>query len=387
MRPRAVYIHIPFCTQKCHYCDFTAYVVDGQPVDDYLTALEKEMKMITKEVPPGQIEAIFIGGGTPTVLTPTQMERLLMGIQKHFPEQSPSIEFTIEANPGTTTPELLTVMKKGGINRISFGVQTFRNTLLREIGRIHDNADIKRSVQQARQAGFQNISLDLMFGLPQQTVADMEETLIEAMKLSPDHISCYSLKVEEGTLFHHLQERKELPLPSEEEEFEMYQLVRSFLVQQGYHQYEVSNFAKPGYESTHNLTYWKNESYYGLGTGAHGYVKPTRYMNIKGVKEYIRQIEGEQRPIADQFSERLEEEIENFMMLGLRLLDGISKQTFYERFGFDVDQIFQAEISDLINQGFLYLEGDRISLTEKGLIFGNHVFGTFIGTLDKIEHK
>jgi putative oxygen-independent coproporphyrinogen III oxidase len=382
MAPQAVYLHVPFCTHKCHYCDFTAYAVGGQPVDDYVSALDKEMALTVANTPPGIIRSIFIGGGTPTVLTPKQMERLLDSVRRHFPNWDENIEFTIEANPGTTSPELLRVMREGGINRISFGAQTFRPDLLERIGRVHGVEEIKRGVELARQAGFANLSLDLMFGLPTQTVDDMETTLKEAVALAPEHFSCYSLKVEEGTLFYHLQERKELPLPAEDAELAMYQLTRSYLAEQGYAQYEVSNFAKPGHESRHNRTYWLNEEYYGLGTGAHGYVRKRRHANIKGVKEYIQRLQDNQLPIQESYQVIREEEMENFMILGLRLMEGVSREKFASLYGIELERAFGQVLTPLMNKGLLERSGDRYRLTEKGLIFGNEVFADFIGGIE-----
>ncbi|SEN03887.1 radical SAM family heme chaperone HemW [Lihuaxuella thermophila] len=379
MPPKAVYIHIPFCTHKCHYCDFTAYVVTGQPVDDYLEALDREMELTVKEVPPEEIEAVFIGGGTPTILTPDQMRRLLESIRERFPRWAADLEFTVEANPGTTGPDLLKAMREGGVNRLSFGAQTFRPDLLRRIGRVHGTEEIKKSVYLAREAGFDNLSLDLMFGLPTQTVSDMEETLEQAVLLNPDHFSCYSLKVEEGTLFHYLYERKELPLPSEDEELEMYQLTRSFLEQHGYRQYEVSNFAKPGRESRHNSTYWRNEEFYGLGAGAHGYMNRTRHANIKGIRQYIDQVQSGIRPVAEVYPVSRQEEIENFMILGLRMMEGVSRSRFASRYGMTVEHAFGPILARLTEKGLLQQQGDRITLTEKGLIFGNEVFASFLG--------
>ncbi|TCP69317.1 radical SAM family heme chaperone HemW [Baia soyae] len=378
MAPKAIYLHIPFCTHKCFYCDFTAYVVEGQPVEEYLTAIDHEMELTVNQVPPKEIDAIFIGGGTPTVLTPAQMKRFLTSIRQKFPNWSPHIEYTIEANPGTTTPELLDVMREGGINRISFGAQTFRADLLKDIGRIHGVSDIERSVRQAREAGFDNLSLDLMFGLPKQTVEDVQDTLERAVALQPDHFSAYSLKVEEGTLFHHLYERKKLPLPNEDDEAQMYLLTRQYLGQHGYDQYEVSNFAKPGRASRHNKTYWYNEEYYGLGAGAHGYMDGVRFANIKGVKEYNARLQKGERPVAESYQVDRNEDIENFMILGLRLMEGVSKDLFLERYGLEMEQVFGHVIMPWIEKGLLHWQGDRLILTEQGLMFGNDVFASFL---------
>nr|WP_028776242.1 radical SAM family heme chaperone HemW [Shimazuella kribbensis] len=378
MSPKAVYIHIPFCATKCYYCDFTAYVMDGQPVDDYIDALIKEIAITVKDSPPGELESIFIGGGTPTVLTPKQMEKLLKAIDFYFPNKSSLLEYTIEANPGTTTPELLKVMHTGGVNRLSFGAQTFEPHLLKEIGRSHGVGEIATSVQDAREAGFSNISLDLMFGLPNQTVEQMKETLKQAVMLAPDHFSCYSLKVEEGTLFYHLEELGQLPLPSEETEFSMYQLIRDDLRSHGYVQYEVSNFAKEGRESIHNTTYWHNEAYYGFGTGAHGYVHHIRHANIKGIKEYIGRINAGERPILQKEQISAQEQMENYFILGLRLLKGVSLNQFQAQFGIPAENVFGDTLKTLQSKKFLAKEGDILRLTEQGLLFGNDVFAQFL---------
>lgn len=378
MNPRSVYIHIPFCTHKCHYCDFTAYVVGGQPVDAYLEALEREMAHTVEAVPPETIETLFIGGGTPTVLTPHQMEALLEAIRRHFPQWSPDLEFTVEANPGTIGEELLTVMKAGGVNRLSIGAQTFRSDLLERIGRVHSVDAIKHSVEQARRVGIENLSLDLMFGLPDQTVADMEDALTQALALEPDHFSVYSLKVEEGTLFHTQLLNGSLPLPSEDDELQMYQRTRKRLAEAGYVQYEVSNFSRVGRQSRHNRTYWLNLPYYGLGTGAHGYTQGRRHQNVKGVKEYIR-LTATGLPIAHVHTVARGEEMENQLILGLRLMEGVSRRTFRNRFGTEIESVFPSVIPDLLAKGLILSEGERYRLTERGLLFGNDVFGAFLG--------
>ncbi|MBW7459754.1 radical SAM family heme chaperone HemW, partial [Paenibacillus sepulcri] len=284
--PSALYIHIPFCTNKCFYCDFNSYVLKGQPVDDYLTALEHEMELTAAALPPQEIRTVFVGGGTPTVLNPVQMERFLSSVKRHFPLYG-DLEFTMEANPGTTDPDKLAAMRAGGVNRISFGVQSFDNGLLEWIGRIHNVDDVYRSIENARAAGFDNLSIDLMFGLPGQTVQLLSESVDRALALELPHYSLYGLKVEENTLFHAMYERNELPLPPEDDELAMYMLLIEKLKGAGFHHYEISNFAKPGFESRHNTTYWRNEPYYGLGAGAHGYARGERHMNIKGVQPYI----------------------------------------------------------------------------------------------------
>lgn len=380
--PKAIYVHIPFCANKCHYCDFTSYVMNGQPVDDYLDALALEMEKTTARVKPEQIGTIYIGGGTPTVLNSPQMKKLLKDLRFYFPDWSGDLEFTVEANPGTTNHELLAVMREGGVNRISFGAQTFRQDLLKKIGRIHGAEEIRESVDLARKAGFDNLTLDLMFGLPGQTVDDVKQSLSEAVLLGPEHFSCYSLKVEEGTRFYDLQQQNRLVLPDEDEELEMYQWTRSFLREKGYKQYEVSNFSRPGYESRHNITYWLNEEYYGLGVGAHGYVDRIRYANVKGIKEYIYQIKNNSLPVKESYLVSTSEDMENFMILGLRLLQGVKQSRFFQRYGVAAEEVFATTLKNLQQKNLLTVDKDWIRLTDQGLLFGNHVFASFLGSVE-----
>lgn len=379
--PRALYIHIPFCTNKCFYCDFTSYVLKGQPVDDYLDALEREMERTAANMPADRIDTVFVGGGTPTVLTPPQMERFLASVKRYFPITEEA-EFTMEANPGTVDPDKLAAMKQGGVNRISFGVQSFDNGLLERIGRIHNTDDVYRSLENARAAGFANLSIDLMFGLPGQTVELLSQSVDKALELDLPHYSLYSLKVEENTLFHTMYERNELPLPAEEDELQMYLLLMERLKGAGYKHYEISNFARPGYESRHNTVYWRNEPYYGLGAGAHGYSNRVRHVNVKGIQPFIDKSKtGFPRLEENEVSEA--EAMEDFMMVGLRLLEGVRASDFAKQFpGRRLDERFGPIISKLEKDGLLEKEAlaeDTVyRLTDKGVIFGNEVFGAFI---------
>ncbi|WP_274651949.1 radical SAM family heme chaperone HemW [Paenibacillus humicola] len=379
--PRALYIHIPFCTNKCHYCDFNSYVLKGQPVDDYLDALEREMEITVSVLPPDDIRTVFVGGGTPTVLTPPQMERFLKAVRAHFPIAD-GAEFTMEANPGTTDPEKLAAMRAGGVNRISFGVQSFDNGLLERIGRIHNVDDVYRSIGNAREAGFDNLSIDLMFGLPGQTVGLLSDSVNRALELELPHYSLYGLKVEENTLFHALYERNELPLPSEDDELAMYMLLIDKLTAAGFRHYEISNFAKPGYESRHNTTYWRNEPYYGIGAGAHGYAKGERHINVKGVQPYIDKARM-QLPRLETNPVSEEEAMEDFMMVGLRLLDGVSGEAFAGQFaGQAIEDVFGPQLRKLLADGLLErtgAPGGGYRLSKRGIPLGNEVFGAFIG--------
>lgn len=379
--PRALYIHIPFCTNKCHYCDFTSYVLKGQPVDQYLTALEQEMQRTTELLPPEEIDTVFVGGGTPTVLTPPQMKVFLDSVKAHFP-LAPNVEFTMEANPGTTDIEKLQAMREGGVNRISFGVQSFDNGLLERIGRIHNVDDVYRSLENARKVGFTNMSIDLMFGLPGQTLEHLSSSVESALALDLPHYSIYSLKVEENTLFHKLYERNELPLPTEDEEFNMFIRLMEMLKAGGYAHYEISNFAKPGYESRHNSTYWRNEPYYGLGAGAHGYANRERHVNLKGITPYI-EAASVKLPRLDSFEVSEQEAMEDFMMVGLRLLEGVRSSNFAKQFGGQtLDQKFGSMTEKLVSSGLLekleFADDTVFRLTPQGVLLGNEVFGAFL---------
>ena len=379
--PRGVYIHIPFCTNKCHYCDFNSFVLKGQPVDEYLDALEREMAATSAMLPPQLIDTVFVGGGTPTVLTPEQMTKFLSAVKRHFP-LADNVEFSMEANPGTTDLEKLQAMREGGVNRLSFGVQSFDNVLLERIGRIHDVDDVYNSIANARTAGFENLSIDLMFGLPGQTVSALQDSVARALKLDLPHYSLYGLKVEENTLFHRLYERNELILPEEEEEVEMYLYIMEQLKNAGRRQYEISNFAKPGFESRHNTIYWRNEPYYGLGAGAHGYAGRHRHVNIKGVQPYIEATRNG-LPRLDSSDVPESEAMEDFMMVGLRLLEGVSNADFGRQFpGHSIQEQFGDIIMRLHDDGLLSVEGDRYRLTDQGVLLGNEVFGAFVTVLE-----
>lgn len=381
--PEAVYIHIPFCTNKCFYCDFNSYVLKDQPVMDYLQALDREMEMTVKNTPPGVIKTIFVGGGTPTVLKPDEMAYFLKSVRKHFPLWDENIEFSMEANPGTTDKDKLEVMKAGGVNRVSFGVQAFQNDLLSGIGRIHNVDDVYRSLENARAVGLHNLSIDLMFGLPNQTVEMLGESIRRALELGLPHYSIYSLKVEENTLFHTLFNKNKLPLPSEEDELEMYLLLMSTMEAAGYNQYEISNFAKPGMESKHNITYWRNEDYYGLGAGAHGYAKRQRHINIKGVNPYI-EASRSGLPRLDAFAISEQEAMEDFMMVGLRMRTGVSDQDFQAQFGRPMIEVFTKSLNKMLHVGLLEQDGDIYRLSKQGILFGNDVFGEFVGALTEV---
>jgi oxygen-independent coproporphyrinogen III oxidase len=379
MMPQSVYIHIPFCTNKCFYCDFNSFVTNNpQLVWDYLEALKREMELTFGGQQLEPVKTIFVGGGTPTFLDHEQMRMFLETVQQYLGSYlAPDVEFTMEANPGTTDVEKLRLMRELGVNRLSFGVQSFDNALLKRLGRIHDTDDVYRSVENARSVGFDNISIDLMFGLPDQTMPIFRDTLEKAFALGTTHFSAYSLKVEENTLFHTLYQKDQLPLPSEETELEMYLVLIEEMEKRGYEQYEISNFAKPGFESKHNKTYWLNNDYYGLGAGAHGYVNGERHVNAGPLAVYL-QMSKKGLPRVDQFAVPREDAMEEQMILGLRLREGVELERFASRFGVAAGEVFGSIITEEMEKGMLEEKEGFLRLTRKGLPLGNEVFARFL---------
>ncbi|WP_223127999.1 radical SAM family heme chaperone HemW [Pasteuria penetrans] len=382
--PTALYVHIPFCPKKCHYCDFVAFRPhSGLDQEDYVEALLREAALVRQICPPRPLKTLFFGGGTPTLLTPKQLLRLGEGLLGFFPLSGGDSEWTVEGNPETLVTaeggERLRILRSLGVNRISLGAQAFTDSLLKKLGRIHGVETILRAVEGVCRAGFHNFSLDLMFGLPGQTCDQWKDTLRQALSLEPKHFSCYHLGVEKGTRFHHLQQQGCLSLPDDDDIYEMYQFVRRQLSDQGYIHYEVSNFCLPGYECRHNVTYWENREYYALGTGAAGYVGGKRTMNTGQLRTYIEKVAKGARPLVEERQEPLQETMENFFIMGLRLARGVSIADFFRRYGRDPDEVFSGLRQRLVGQGLLTVEGDRWQLTEKGLLQGNTVFSGFLG--------
>jgi len=375
---KGAYIHIPFCEHICYYCDFNKYFLKNQPVDDYLQALDREMALADDDGIETCLETIFVGGGTPTALNARQMAFFLESVKTRLNPHDSIKEWTMEANPENMDEEKLALMKQFGVNRLSIGVQTFNDRLLKAIGRAHDRASVLRAFRLARRIGFDNVSLDLMFGLPGQTAEDLKASLKEACALEPEHLSIYSLQIEPRTIFYNRLKNGTLKLPDQDMEAEMYEYIMDFLDAHGYKQYEISNFTKPGFESRHNLLYWNNEEYYGFGAGSHGYVQGERVVNAGAVKGYIRRIRetGSARtashPVTPQ--EKMEEE----MFLGLRKIDGVSKREFYRKFGRTMHDLYGESIDRLKSKGLLYENDDRIALTRTGLLLGNDVFQEFL---------
>ncbi|WP_077214031.1 radical SAM family heme chaperone HemW [Bacillus dakarensis] len=375
---KAVYLHIPFCEHICHYCDFNKVFLKGQPVDEYLTAMEREIEITLERYPTDVLDSIFVGGGTPTSLNEKQLARLCEIIRRNLPIHS-GTEFTFEANPGDLSEEKFRILFDAGVNRLSFGVQTFNNDLLKKIGRTHRAEDVFKSVELAKKTGFKNISLDLIYSLPGQTLEDFKETLKTSFTLDVVHYSGYSLIIEPKTVFYNLMKKGQLPLPGEDIEASMYGTLMEEMEKHGYRQYEISNFSKPGYESNHNITYWNNDEYYGIGAGAHSYLAGVRRSNYGPLKKYMDHINRGVLPTMDENILTKEERMEEEMFLGLRKKEGILVSHFQEKFAISPVELFQNELIDLQEKGLVLHDNDRIVLTKKGLFLGNEVFQSFIG--------
>lgn len=373
----ATYIHIPFCEHICFYCDFNKVFLEGQPVDEYVEMLLREMQLTMAQTPDEKIETIYVGGGTPTTLNEKQLDRLLTGMKEILPFQMGN-EFTFEANPGDLSVDKLKVLHDHGVNRLSMGVQSFNDDLLKKIGRIHKVKDVYQSIANARQVGFENISIDLIYRLPGQTEADFNNSLVKALELELPHYSTYSLILENKTIFYNLMRQGKLPLPTEDEEANMYQMAIDLMAEKGRKQYEISNYALPGYESQHNLIYWKNEKYYGFGAGAHGYLGGHRYQNNGPIQQYLEPLRENRLPILRTQQLSIEEKIEEEMFLGLRKLEGVSIQHFFDKFQVSVFEVYQEVIDSLVADGLLEVTLDKIRLTKKGKFLGNEVFQAFL---------
>ncbi|WP_214724410.1 MULTISPECIES: radical SAM family heme chaperone HemW [Exiguobacterium] len=373
---RAAYVHIPFCEHICYYCDFNKVFLKNQPVDEYLDALEREIELTLKQYPTDHLETIFIGGGTPTALNEPQMQRLMEIIQKHLlPLTGDDLEYTVESNPDGVSEEKLDIMKAGGVNRVSFGVQSFDDGLLERIGRTHREAKVAQTLDAAAKR-FDNISVDLMFGLPNQTLDQVRYDVTRALQLPITHISSYSLILEPHTVFA-IQERKgKLPLPTQDLEAEMYQVMIDTIEAGGYAQYEISNFAQTGKESRHNRVYWENDEYYGFGAGSHSYINQTRRANIAPIPHYIK---AEGLPVRKETPLTNVERMEEEMFLGLRMKDGVSLERFQTKYGVAFEDVFGDVMKRLLPNGLVEQTETHIRLTPAGIPLANEVFAEFIG--------
>lgn len=378
----SAYIHIPFCEHICYYCDFNKVFLEGQPVDEYIQSLLTEIRLTLEKHPTKVSETIYIGGGTPTSLTAKQLDVLLTGIHRYLPTHTTK-EFTVEANPGDLTAEKLDVFKAHGVNRLSMGVQTFDDRLLKKIGRKHSVQDVYDTIKLLEKKQFDNISIDLIYALPGQTLESFRDTLTKALAFDLPHYSMYSLILENKTMFMNWVRQGRLELPTQEAETQMFEEAIIAMAQSGHHQYEISNFAKKGKESMHNLVYWDNEHYYGFGAGASGYLNQKRYKNYGPIQHYMKPLQEQRLPIFETEEISRANQIEEEMFLGLRKIEGVSLRRFEEKFNQKLTTVYQSVIDELQQQQLAVLEEDYFRLTPKGLFIGNDVFEKFL--LDKEE--
>ena len=381
-----MYVHIPFCLRKCAYCDFNSYAGLGELFVPYIEALDREMALIAAQWPETALLTVFIGGGTPTALPTGHLARLLAAIQGRFHVRS-GAEITVEANPGTLDRPKLDALRQGGATRLSLGVQSFDDALLNALGRIHTAQEAVRSYVKARGAGFDNINLDLMYGLPGQTMAGWRETLAGALSLAPDHLSLYALGVEEETPLYRDIAMGVTPEPDDDLAADMYSLALDALAEAGYQHYEISNWAGQGVMAgeryatcRHNMAYWLDEPYWGVGAGAHGYLRQRRYWNVRHPRDYVQHLQRGELPIEGSESIDRATEISEFMILGLRLMEGIAYRRFADRFGCDLRDAFGDTIRKQTDLGLLEADEQGIRLTERGYLLGNQVFQEFLLT-------
>ncbi|WP_307976645.1 radical SAM family heme chaperone HemW [uncultured Streptococcus sp.] len=371
-KPTSAYVHIPFCTQICYYCDFSKVFIKNQPVDDYLQALIREFRSYDIK----SLRTLYIGGGTPTSITAQQLDYLLTELTRDL-DLSQLEEFTIEANPGDLTVEKIAVLQKSAVNRVSLGVQTFNDRHLKQIGRSHNEAQIYSTIDALKAAGFHNISIDLIYALPGQTMEDVKENVAKALALDIPHLSLYSLILEHHTVFMNRMRRGKLNLPTEDLEAEMFEYIIDQLEQNGFEHYEISNFTKPGFESRHNLMYWDNVEYYGVGAGASGYLDGVRYRNRGPIQHYLKGVNEGNARLSEEVLTK-EEMMEEELFLGLRKKSGVSIKRFEERFGLSFDGCYGQIVKELQANGLLKKDKDFIRMTKKGLFLGDTVAEKFI---------
>lgn len=365
---KGLYIHIPFCVKKCEYCDFISFSGCEKYFDDYIKAVICEMGNYVGTA----VDTVFIGGGTPSVLPPHLIGELCAAVRKNF-VLADDYEWTIEINPGTVTENKINAMLMGGINRASVGVQAFCNTELEAVGRIHKSADALKTVTALSGAGFLNISTDLMMSLPYQTEESFKRSLALAVSLPITHISVYSLIIEDGTPIKEKYDRGVYKMPDEDTDRVLYEYTKEYLESFGFHRYEISNYAKDGYQSRHNMKYWGCEEYIGIGAAAHSYINGVRFYNTSDLDEYIN---GKRRDGEEKLSKN--DKIGEFMMLGLRKCEGVNETEFEKRFGCKICDIWGGKTDKFISGGFMAKSGDRYYLTDKGLDVANSIMCEFL---------
>ncbi|HGA2631080.1 TPA: radical SAM family heme chaperone HemW [Streptococcus agalactiae] len=371
-KPTSAYVHIPFCTQICYYCDFSKVFIKNQPVDAYLQALIREFRSYDIT----ELRTLYIGGGTPTSISAVQLDYLLTELSRDL-NLNTLEEFTIEANPGDLTVDKIEVLQKSAVNRVSLGVQTFNDKHLKRIGRSHNEAQIYSTIDALKTAGFQNISIDLVYALPGQTMDDVRSNVAKALSLNIPHLSLYSLILEHHTVFMNKMRRGKLHLPTEDLEAEMFEYIISEMERNGFEHYEISNFTKPGFESRHNLMYWDNVEYYGVGAGASGYLDGIRYRNRGPIQHYLKGVsEGNARLSEEVLSKN--EMMEEELFLGLRKKEGVSIGKFEQKFGTSFEKRYGQIVQELQSDGLLKENNGFIQMTKKGLFLGDTVAEKFI---------
>lgn len=383
-----IYVHIPFCKHKCNYCDFCSFENKEDLIEEYIKWLKIEIEDVGKTNKqdvkeqkdiPFLVKTIYIGGGTPSFINSKYIVEIVQTIKEYF-NVAEEAEITIEVNPGTVTLEKLQDYFNCGINRLSIGLQSTYDILLKQIGRIHTYQEFLDTYHLAREVGFKNINVDLMLGLPNQTIQEIQNSVEEIIGLEPEHISLYSLIVEEGTKIEKQLQQKEFILPDEVVERKMYWNTKKLLEKNGYIHYEISNFAKAGYESQHNSDCWNQKEYIGFGVGAHSYTNGIRYSNVEKIEDYIQNYENGKLENNFVFEEKQNNESmkKEFMLLGLRKIQGVSIQDFKTKFVDNPVFVYHSELEKLVNEDLLEIDGDRIKLTNKGLDLANLVWEEFI---------
>lgn len=373
MQALGVYIHIPFCVQKCVYCDFLSAPATRERQQAYLDALKREIEEEAKYYSDYVIETVFFGGGTPSILEAYDISECLMLLRENY-SMGEDVEITLEMNPGTVSREKLEGLKKAGVNRLSIGLQSAQNEELKLLGRIHTWEDFVHTYEMARKAGFTNINIDLMSALPGQSTKTWEDTLKKVLELNPEHISAYSLIIEEGTVLYDRLEQYPR-IPSEEEDRLMYQRTKQLLSENGFERYEISNYAKKGFESRHNTIYWVRKAYVGFGLGASSMVADRRWSNTSEMADYLN-VDVDKKEELHALTK--EECMEEYMFLGLRMMQGVSVQGFFDCFGRRMEEVYGKIVEKWIKEGFLQKHGDRISLTDKGIDVSNVILADFL---------
>lgn len=371
-----LYIHIPFCEKKCNYCDFYSITSSANDIDKFIKALTKEIESYSHNLSNKNVKTVYFGGGTPSILSSNQLETIVSSLNQYFNIKN-NIEVSMEANPETLTSDKLKSYKKIGINRLSLGVQSFLDSELNFLGRIHDSKRSQKVIKEVKKH-FDNFSLDLMFALPDQSLSDFKYSLNKALEYEPKHISLYNLQIEPNTNLFDRLNRGEFKEIAEETDYKMYNLAVEKLKSSDYRHYEISNFAQKGYQSKHNIIYWKYQPYLGLGPSAHGFNGSNRYYNYSDLNKYINRLNNDKTPIEEIVDLEKEDLISEMIFMGLRLINGVNKQDFKNRFDISIHEVYGEVINNLKDKGLLKEDSENIYLTKKGLNLGNVSFAEFL---------